>query len=111
MIWLPSGNDARLLEAEGSAIGWDTDAEFDEFAVQLKTGDRLWIYSDGVPEAMNERLESFGEDRLNEACYASRVNDLHTAAAGLLQHVENWCGPSGPRDDVSILALEIDRQR
>jgi sigma-B regulation protein RsbU (phosphoserine phosphatase) len=107
MIWQPACGEARILDGEGYAIGWDIDAEFDEHVVQLGAGDRLWIYSDGVPEAMNDRLEPFGDERLHDACRFRPHEDLHQAVAVLLQHVVEWCGPTGPRDDVSILALEV----
>jgi serine phosphatase RsbU (regulator of sigma subunit) len=68
----------------------------------------LWIYSDGVPEAMNSQLESFGEERLNQSVERHRDKQLQATVNSVLHEVEDWCLPSGPKDDVSILALEID---
>jgi sigma-B regulation protein RsbU (phosphoserine phosphatase) len=108
ILWLPRDGELRMLEAEGCAIGFDPDAEFEEHAIQLAPGDRLWIYSDGVPEAMNDALETLGDEQLRQACVALAGEGLHAAAAGLLQRVEAWCGAAGPKDDVSILAVEVD---
>jgi serine phosphatase RsbU (regulator of sigma subunit) len=104
---LRPGREPDFLESGGFAIGWDEDYEFDEFTVDLDAGDRLCIYSDGVPEAMNEDLESFGNERFIEACRESYEQDLQTAVSHLLNRVEQWCGASGPKDDVSILAVEV----
>ena len=68
----------------------------------------MCIYSDGVPEALDDDLEAFGNERLIEACRRGRLQDLQAAVANLLSEVEQWCGASGPKDDVSILAAEIE---
>jgi sigma-B regulation protein RsbU (phosphoserine phosphatase) len=99
--------EPSFLKAGGFAIGWDADYEFDEYTVDLVPGDRLCIYSDGVPEALNSDLESFGNERFVGACRQTRTQDLQTAVADLLNRVEKWCGAAGPKDDVSILAVEI----
>lgn len=108
ILRLARDGQMTFLPGDGYAIGWDTDVEYDEQVVELKPKDRLWIYSDGVPEAMNGKLELFGEARLQEACQRQHSQALPSAVQGLLKEVEQWCGPSGPRDDVSILAIEIE---
>ncbi len=108
IIRLPRDGEPEWLEGRGSAVGWDTDFDFDEHSVTLAAGDRLCIYSDGVPEALNGELESFTSERLIDVCRQSRSRDLQTAMEDLLKAVEQWCGESGPKDDVSILALEVE---
>ena len=108
IVRLRPGEEPGFLQSGGFAIGWDADYEFDEYTVDLAPGDRLCIYSDGVPEALNDDLESFGNQRFIEACRQGATQDLQTAVASLLSQVEQWCGASGPKDDVSILAAEIE---
>lgn len=107
ILRLPRSGEVQWLESGGFAIGWDIDNEFDEYTVQLTPGDRLCIYSDGVPEAMNSNLESFGNSRLIDAWQRGSSRDLASATAELCHAAEEWCGESLPLDDVSILALEI----
>ena len=104
------GESISALHSEGYAIGWDVDVEYDEHIVELSPGDRLWIYSDGLPEAMNSNLESFGEQRLNQSVQKHRDQDLQGSVNLIVQDVENWCHPAGPKDDVSLLAMEIDKE-
>lgn len=107
LIHLPRGGAPRVLEGSGLAIGFFDDSEFDEYSVQLAAGDRLFLYSDGVPEAMDAELNEFGDRQMVEIMELGRTRPLRESAALLLQAVERWCRVRGPRDDVSILGLEI----
>ena len=44
------------------AIGWLEDVDFEEVVLDLNVGDRVFLYSDGVPEAMDGQLEQYGDD-------------------------------------------------
>jgi serine phosphatase RsbU (regulator of sigma subunit) len=55
---------------------------------------------------MNSRLEQFGDERLSRALVACRSQSLEEGVSKLMRDVEEWCGREGPKDDVSILALE-----
>ena len=65
------------------------------------------MYSDGVPEAMDAQLEQYGDDQMLKVIGMGRDKSLGQSVGDLLQSVLKWCGRSGPKDDVSILALEI----
>jgi sigma-B regulation protein RsbU (phosphoserine phosphatase) len=108
IVRLPRDGEPEFLKAGGFAVGWDTDFDYEEYVVQLQSGDRLCIYSDGVPEGLNSELESFTNERMLDVCRGTRSEDLHTATENLLKAVEQWCGESKPKDDVSILAVEVE---
>ena len=63
-IHVPAGGAPVALEAAGLPIGMFPDAEYDEFTKPLGRGDRIYLFSDGVTEAMNEAEEDFGIERL-----------------------------------------------
>ena len=64
-----------ILESPGFPIGLAEDA-YEERSVRLAAGDRLYLYSDGVPEAMNPAGERFGDARLLEAIGRGRAEPL-----------------------------------
>lgn len=103
----PRDRNATFAPGDGLAVGWVDDAEFDEFQLQLQPGDRMWIYSDGVPEAMNANLEQLTNERMLAELDRSRDQPLADQVADLRRAVDQWCEPNGPLDDVSILAIEI----
>jgi sigma-B regulation protein RsbU (phosphoserine phosphatase) len=105
-VHLPSGADPLILEGQGFPIGWADDA-YEERVVCLGAGDRLYLYSDGVPESIDPAGKQFGNARLLEAIGRGRSEPLQKSVATLLEEVARWHRPESPRDDISILAAEI----
>ena len=96
-----------MVELADMAIGWVDDAEFEEKRIQLNKGDRLCIYTDGIPEAMDADLKQFGNQQLLDTIDSNRTGTLEHVLDKLLEKIERWCSPNGPKDDVTILAVEI----
>ena len=110
-IHLPLDGPAHLIESSGFPVGIFEEATFEEMRIRLSPGDRLYLYSDGLPEAMAPDGEQFGSRRLVEAIQASAKESLETSVVALRAKIESWCGENGPGDDLSILALEIAGSR
>ena len=107
VVHVPADGQPQLIEADGMAIGWIDDMEFDNQTIQLQPGDRLYLYSDGVPEAMDQELNEFGDDRMLGVVSKSSSQGLDDSVNSLLEAVQQWCVKNGPKDDVSILGVEI----
>jgi len=97
----------RFLEGGGYPIGFVDNAKYEEWNIEIEPGDRLYIFSDGLTEAMTIERDAFGKSGLMSA--ASKVGHfpLKKSVEEIMAAGENWCKPSGLQDDVSILALEI----
>lgn len=106
LLRVPAAGDVEFHGAEGFPIGFVPDVEYAQKTLQLTPGDRIYLYSDGVTEAMDKDQEPLGEQALAECIGGSRARPLEETVAGLLETVEQWCQPAGPLDDVSILGLE-----
>jgi sigma-B regulation protein RsbU (phosphoserine phosphatase) len=91
---------------ESFPIAFVPDVEYEQKSLQLAPGDRLFLYSDGVPEAMDKDRNPYGDDAMAACIAASRTEPVDTGVKNLLDAVETWCQPNGPLDDVSILAVE-----
>ena len=87
---------SRILEAHSFPIGLFRGVKYEEHSIAMKPGDRLYLYSDGITEAMNINGEQLGKERLIESARGKRR-----------AMVEEWCGAARLADDVSILAVEI----
>jgi sigma-B regulation protein RsbU (phosphoserine phosphatase) len=99
--------DPQLIEAADMAIGWMDDTEFEEHLLKLSAGDRIYLYSDGVPEAMDHDFRQFGDQRMIDVISTAKSDLLDKGVVSLLSAVEQWCGKNGPQDDVSILAMQL----
>ena len=107
LVHMPHDGKPTPLKASGTPIGWVEEIEFDEQLVQLHPGDRLYLYSDGIPEAMDEELNEFGEPQMLEVLELGKSQTLDESVALLQNAVRRWCLKNGPKDDVSLVGLEI----
>jgi len=105
-VHLPTGAEPVILESQGFPIGL-ADGAYEERSVHLKAGDRLYLYSDGIPEAMDPAGKQFGDARLLEAIGQGRSESLQEGVATLLGKVTRWHGSERHQDDISILAAEV----
>jgi phosphoserine phosphatase RsbU/P len=106
-VHLTAGGAPVILEGpEFLPIGL-VEGAYGERSVRLAAGDRLYLYSDGVTEAMDPAGQLFGEARLLEAIGRGRSVPLEESVAALVGEVERWRGAASAQDDISILAVEV----
>jgi sigma-B regulation protein RsbU (phosphoserine phosphatase) len=106
LVHLPREGAPALLAGSGLPIGVGED-DFEEHRVILRPGNRLYLYSDGITEALSAEDRLFGHDGLLQALRAGRHLPLTDSLAALIQAVETWVGEAPLTDDVSALAVEF----
>lgn len=101
-LTLPSTEDARNLP-----LGVMAGCTYDMGETPFGTGDRLFLFSDGVLEAPNASDELFGAERLqavlNEAADAGPM-ELKTH---VLSKLRDWTGDDFKHDDVTLIAIQL----
>jgi len=102
-----SSSRAAVLEGSGLPIGFAEETTYSEWRQPLALNDRLYLYSDGVIEALSPAGEQFGEARFLEVIESSAGAPLKESLAMIEDRLEAWCGSAGFKDDVSLLALQI----
>ena len=93
------------INGSGLPIGMIEDARFEDETVTLRTGDRLYFYTDGVTEALNAAEQEFGYAGLVEAIERYRDRPLREGLDLIADRVRDWSGGQ-LRDDVSLLGVE-----
>ena len=107
LVRIPAGGGPPEFHgAEGFPIAFVPEVEYGQQTLQLEPGDRIFLYSDGVPEAMDKDQEPYGDEKMAACLDAGRSGPLTGSVGGLLEAVEAWCQPKGPLDDVTILGVE-----
>jgi phosphoserine phosphatase RsbU/P len=104
-VHLPAGADPVFLESDGFPIGIGDDA-YVERSIRLGAGDRLYLYTDGIPESMNQSGQIFGNDRLLEVIGRGRSVPLQKSIDVLVEELVDWHKSERPQDDISVLAVE-----
>jgi sigma-B regulation protein RsbU (phosphoserine phosphatase) len=107
-IHLPVAADPVILQSPGFPIGLAGEP-YTERSVHLAAGDRLYLYSDGLADAMKSSGEEFGDARLVAAIARGTAESLREGLAALLCKIAEWRGGEISHDDISILAAERRR--
>jgi serine phosphatase RsbU (regulator of sigma subunit) len=103
---LVAGGVPRPLELSGSLLGVVPDGKWDTLALHLNSGDRLFLYTDGVIEAGSRgyMLEVSGLEQLLKASVGL---GLAEQIAMLLEHVIKRSPGGTPVDDMTVVGLEV----
>ena len=87
------------------ALGVFDDSEYKQCTADFSNGDILYLYTDGVTEAVNENKEFFGEKRLLDACTGTQYT-----AKGLCQSISSslieFINAGEQFDDITMLAVQ-----
>jgi len=103
---LVSAGGYHELQRGDMALGMMPGASYREQQHEVKPGEMLIAYSDGLTEALNAAGEFYGEDRLR-ADFA-RLAALTAKQAGerILESVDAFIGTTRPYEDLSLVVLK-----
>ena len=86
-------------------IGGLDDVRYREYELQLEKGDKLFLYTDGVPEATDEKGELFGTERMLGALNAFADASPREILTGVKDAVDAFVGEAEQFDDMTMLCL------
>jgi phosphoserine phosphatase RsbU/P len=95
------------LTTGGMALGLFDESCYEQEVVQMRPGDLLFSYTDGVTEALNVEGEEFGEARLQALLAdvaplsAEEVRDL------VVERLLAWCQGAPQHDDLTFVVLKV----
>jgi serine phosphatase RsbU (regulator of sigma subunit) len=93
------------LEAGGLPLGIDAGAVYETAAIELKPGDALILYTDGVVEAFDEKAQEFGNDRWLNAIRALPDWGAQESLQFLMKRVDDFVGMTRQSDDITCLVM------
>jgi len=102
--------EGQWLSPRGIGLGLLPDQKFrstiTQEKIRLETGEILVLYTDGYPEAMNERSEQYGEENLQKFI----KQHIHLPAAEIIQNLEKaikkWEGNQAALDDRTMVVIK-----
>jgi serine phosphatase RsbU (regulator of sigma subunit) len=104
-IWYRPGEKVDIIPLihTGMALGIDPTASFDQQVIQLKPGDYVLGYTDGVTEAFNQGQEMYGESRLQSEVIKYFTLKPSKILEAVLHSVTDWSTTPEYFDDITLL--------
>ena len=90
----------------GFVLAGMEDIRYKEGSMQLEPGDKIFLYTDGVPEATNAHNELYGNKRLNDSLNKNRDRTLKELLFAVKADVDSFVAEAPQFDDITMLALE-----
>lgn len=101
----------RSVQSDGPPmnipLGVAQGALYGHLAIPMASGDRLFVYTDGITEAPNPEGDFFGYARLKDVLDANTKAPLHELKSTILRALHQHAGKRLTHDDLTMIALEI----
>ncbi len=102
-----AGEEFTLVEYQHSPpLGCLEEIEFEEHEFRLNPGDTFFVYTDGVAEAVNEKVQQYGTDRLVKALNAKDITEPEDILEAVHSDLKDFVGSAEQFDDITMLAFK-----
>ena len=96
-----------LLDRGGTIIGLDGIVPFEEGELDLRCGDKLFFYTDGLTEYQSDEGQFYGEDRFNALLASLKDQPVGVALELVYESLMQFGNQAKLQDDVSLLGVEF----
>ncbi len=99
------------LDTNGLFIGAIEEARetYEEKTTKLDYGDKIILYTDGIPEATNINREEYSNQRFEEVVLKNRHLSLEDFTSFIVEDVQRFVGNAPVEDDITLVVLELAR--
>lgn len=101
-----SRNGVTTLESTGPILGVFEDATYTCSVNQLSSGDKVWLFTDGIVEVASKDDEIFGNDRILALFQDFSDKPLGSTIENIMQAAKDFSNDNFP-DDITIMGIEI----
>lgn len=106
LLYRPSESKIESLDTNGFMIGVINEVNYESGEVQLQTGDRILLFTDGIIEARNHDGEFYEYERLYNFIRESGHLPPNEFVKNLVEHIEHFCEGRKFDDDIAVLYFE-----
>jgi phosphoserine phosphatase RsbU/P len=101
----PGGAEPQWVAGGGPLLGVFGRLDLAAELVEIKPGERLVLYTDGITDAQAPDGTRFGEDRLRDALRGTCDGHAEDTCRAVIQGVLAFQGDANPADDLALLVL------
>jgi sigma-B regulation protein RsbU (phosphoserine phosphatase) len=100
-----------IFTGGGQALGMFAEERIPYFQerFRLNSGDRLVLFTDGIPEWRNRKDQPFGLDAMKRYLEKHSRDEKTDLLKGLLAEAAHFADPVAQHDDITMIALEFKR--
>ncbi len=99
------GSVSMLPVERNPMVGAIEGLQFKGGTMQLQPGETLFLYTDGVTEAMNGSNEAFGEERMTDSLSDVCLHGAQEVVEALRSDVADFVGQAEQSDDITMLVI------
>lgn len=108
-ILISGANDvAYKKDISGLLVGAMEDSLYKDLTINMAAGDALFLYTDGVTEAMNPEKELFSEERLIAEMKILKDNSSKKTISALMVKIKEHVGTAPQSDDIAMMMLKYN---
>jgi sigma-B regulation protein RsbU (phosphoserine phosphatase) len=97
------GGQSQVLEVTGTVVGAFPVIRYEEQTVEIRAGDLLVAYTDGITEPENAYGQEFGIDRLAETAMRYQNSEPKEIVARIMEAVTHWSTAPELPDDMTVM--------
>lgn len=106
-IFRKDGEFELFKDKHGFVLGGMPGMKYKEYELQLNEGDKLFLYTDGLPEATNIENQMLGTDGMIDALNRYKDGTPKEIIENVQKTVEVFVGEADQFDDLTMLCIEI----
>jgi sigma-B regulation protein RsbU (phosphoserine phosphatase) len=110
LFWSKSAGKVNEVLENGLILGMFDEATYASMQLPIGAGDRIVLYTDGIPETKSSSEEEFGTKHFVRFMEASNSLTTDQFADGLLDELSRWSGQprgQGQQDDITVLTIDF----
>jgi serine phosphatase RsbU (regulator of sigma subunit) len=107
LIYRAKNKSVEELLLKGMPLGTMKKFPYKKIESHLNSGDRILLYSDGLPELANDKGQMFGYDKIKTEYYSIGEKEPEEIVDHLKNSASQWANGKEPDDDVTFVVIKI----
>ena len=99
------GEYAYIKDKHDLALAVMEGRRYREYELQMNPGDRLFVYTDGIPEAINSAMEQYGTTRLVNVLNTLREASIADTLPAVRKNIADYVGDADQFDDITMIGF------
>ena len=110
VVYRKGGEFELVKNKHGLVVGAMSGVKYKDFEIQLNKGDKIFLYTDGLPEATDKHHKMFTAEGMVKALNQYKEENPETILKGVNHCVDEFVGNAPQFDDLTMMCLELKEE-